>query len=120
MEANFTGDTPFKFDLAGMIAEEHEAHNAAISAVPVPSSVLHDVVRQYLKHYGYADTLTAFEKGCAATPSPSGGCTSMEEDTPDTTALHVRKQVNQEAGLLTAHGGVRGLGQTWVCVPGCC
>lgn len=60
VELNF-GQQPFRFDLEGMIAEEQEAAAAAVSAVPLCHGAVHRLVRQYLVHYAYADTLAAFD-----------------------------------------------------------
>lgn len=51
IQVNF-GQAPFKFDLEGMLAEEHAATRAAIDAMPLPPDAIHSVVAGYLTHFG--------------------------------------------------------------------
>ncbi|KXZ54134.1 hypothetical protein GPECTOR_5g234 [Gonium pectorale] len=61
VQVNF-GAKPFVFDLEGMLAEEKAAQRAAIESLPVSPGVSHQLVRQYLLHHGYQDTLAAFDE----------------------------------------------------------
>ncbi|GIL69885.1 hypothetical protein Vretifemale_659 [Volvox reticuliferus] len=61
VQVNF-GQKPFVFDLEGMLAEEKAAQRAAVDRIPVSSGVTHKLVRQYLLHYGYKETLCAFDE----------------------------------------------------------
>lgn len=60
VEVNF-GQKPFKFDIEGMIQEEREQQRAAVQSIKVSTGVVHQVVRKFLLHYGYAETLKAFD-----------------------------------------------------------
>ncbi|KAK9826873.1 hypothetical protein WJX81_006034 [Elliptochloris bilobata] len=57
---NFGAD-PFRFDLAAMVQEEAEQQAVAVQRAEVDAGAMHRVVRDYLAHYGYADTLAAFD-----------------------------------------------------------
>lgn len=57
-----------------MLHDEAEAKAAAISASSLSHASVHSLVRQYLLHYGYADTLAAFDKAAGL----SGG--DMDDD----------------------------------------
>jgi hypothetical protein len=61
VEVNF-GAKPFQFDIEGMIAEEREQRQFAILQSDIPSNACHNIVCSYLKHYGYAETLKAFDE----------------------------------------------------------
>lgn len=43
-------------------------------SIPVPAGVVHQLVHSYLLHYGYAETLTAFDQaaGLAGMEQPMG------------------------------------------------
>ena len=56
------GAKPFQFDIEGMIAEEREQRQFAILQSNIPSNACHNIVCSYLKHYGYAETLKAFDE----------------------------------------------------------
>eukprot|EP00198_Chlamydomonas_reinhardtii_P005705 XP_001695041.1 predicted protein [Chlamydomonas reinhardtii] len=66
VQVNF-GAKPFVFDLEGMLAEERAAQRAAVERIPVSPGTSHALVRQYLLHYGYADTLAAFDAAAGIT-----------------------------------------------------
>ncbi|QDZ21211.1 SPRY domain-containing protein [Chloropicon primus] len=61
VEVNF-GAKPFQFDIEGMIAEEREQRQFAVLQSEIPANACHNIVCSYLKHYGYADTLKAFDE----------------------------------------------------------
>ncbi|GLC55921.1 hypothetical protein PLESTB_001044600 [Pleodorina starrii] len=61
VQVNF-GQKPFVFDLEGMLAEEKAAQRAAVDRLPVAPGITHMLVRQYLLHYGYEETLRAFDE----------------------------------------------------------
>eukprot|EP00741_Cyanophora_paradoxa_P020800 tig00021312_g20079.t1 len=86
LSVNF-GQLPFKFDLDAMASDIRERRQRAVEEVPLPVPVPNALVRAYLRHYGYAETLAAFE---AATSSE--GQSSAPED-----RLHDRRRLR---GLL--------------------
>eukprot|EP00877_Chromochloris_zofingiensis_P000059 jgi/Chrzof1/10053/Cz04g25140.t1 len=91
VEVNF-GQAPFKFDLEGMVSDEKEQQAATVSSIPVPAGVVHQLVHSYLLHYGYAETLTAFDQaaGLAGMEQPMG-----VSDDPEVSSLACRNTVRQ-------------------------
>ncbi|KAJ7522175.1 hypothetical protein O6H91_19G086200 [Diphasiastrum complanatum] len=61
------GQSPFVFDIEALIQEERERRQRAVENVPLPLSISHSIVRAYLLHYGYQDTLAAFDDACGGT-----------------------------------------------------
>ena len=95
VELNF-GSRPFQFDVEGMIAEEREQRAAAIRQLEIPTSAPHNIVRSYLRHYGYADTLAVFDEKYfreeeGAGPSSADGPSS--EDAGKKFTLQERKRI---------------------------
>ncbi|GIL63043.1 hypothetical protein Vafri_17192 [Volvox africanus] len=74
------GQKPFVFDLEGMLAEEKAAHRAAIDRIPVSPGITHEIVRQYLLHYGYEDTLRAFDEAAGLIEEAQQPATAVEGD----------------------------------------
>lgn len=60
VEVNF-GQRPYVFDVDAFTHEEREKRNKQVESLPLPFSVSHSVVRGYLLHYGYQETLAAFD-----------------------------------------------------------
>eukprot|EP00850_Spirogloea_muscicola_P020741 SM000225S07020 [mRNA] locus=s225:120356:123276:+ [translate_table: standard] len=60
VEVNF-GQRPFLFNVEAMIQEERARRQRAIESVPLPLQVSHSLVRDYLLHHGYQETLVAFD-----------------------------------------------------------
>lgn len=61
VELNF-GRSPFKFDIQQWCRDQAATEEAAIAkVVGVPSHAAHSLVRSYLQHFGYADSLAAFD-----------------------------------------------------------
>lgn len=42
-------------------------HLTRLCSIPIPAGVTHRLVREYLLHYGYADTLHAFDSAAGTT-----------------------------------------------------
>lgn len=114
VELNF-GAQPFRFDIESMIAEERDQQQAAISSISVSSGQCHAIVRQYLLHHGFGDTLAAFD-GAAGRDMPAAGSDSspgssgpgwLEQHTLSVrTALRqsiMRGDVQHAMSLLNAH-----------------
>ncbi|KAK9743286.1 hypothetical protein RND81_03G229200 [Saponaria officinalis] len=52
---------PFLFDIKAYEAQERLKQQTMIEKITLPQSVSHDIVRSYLLHYGYKDTLDVFD-----------------------------------------------------------
>ncbi|CAM6100520.1 unnamed protein product [Calypogeia fissa] len=95
VEVNF-GQKPYIFDVDALVQEERERRQRSVESVPLPLSVSHSVVRTYLLHYGYQDTLTAFDVASGGTfrpavvPPADPSVSGAEDDTSEY-ALEQRK-----------------------------
>ncbi|KAG0575397.1 hypothetical protein KC19_5G001400 [Ceratodon purpureus] len=65
VEVNF-GQRKFVFDVETMMLEERGRRQRAVENMPLPPAASHSIVRAFLLHYGYHDTLTAFDAACGA------------------------------------------------------
>lgn len=79
IEVNF-GRRPFAFDIERWCDDQNAAQDAVISKHHVGSEVLHGLVRSYLRHYGYADSLAAFD--AVAHQLPTHVTQNQQQDTP--------------------------------------
>eukprot|EP00245_Coleochaete_scutata_P013324 TRINITY_DN538_c0_g2_i1.p1 TRINITY_DN538_c0_g2~~TRINITY_DN538_c0_g2_i1.p1 ORF type:complete len:449 (-),score=62.75 TRINITY_DN538_c0_g2_i1:85-1431(-) len=64
VEVNF-GQSPFVFDIEVMAREERERRYRGVETIALSSSVSHSIVRAYLQHYAYGDTLQKFDEASA-------------------------------------------------------
>ncbi|XP_022949103.1 ran-binding protein M homolog [Cucurbita moschata] len=64
------GQKPFAFDLKVFEAQERMKQQTTIEKLSLPSNVSYRIVRSYLQHYGYEDTLSAFDMACKSTVPP--------------------------------------------------
>ncbi|KAH6558371.1 hypothetical protein KP509_1Z067400 [Ceratopteris richardii] len=60
VDINF-GQNPFVFNIEALVHEEREKLRMEIEALHLPLSISHSVVRSYLLHYAYQETLHAFD-----------------------------------------------------------
>eukprot|EP00249_Psilotum_nudum_P007140 c20336_g1_i1 orf=333-1706(+) len=100
VEVNF-GQRPFIFDLEALAQEERERRQRAIENMSLPLSVSHSIVRAYLLHYGYQDTLMAFDATSGNMVPPvlvpqENGNKTVDEDS---YALYQRKILRQLARI---------------------
>ncbi|GMH46073.1 hypothetical protein BSKO_14037 [Bryopsis sp. KO-2023] len=93
VEVNF-GGRPFRFDLEGMLMEENERLQRQIRGCYVSPGQVHQVVRMYLLHYGYADTLRALDDAAGLSEDDKNGYSSMESR--EGSALDVRREVRRQ------------------------
>ncbi len=63
------GQKPFKFDLDGMIMEQKQKIFSEINSYPMHVGDVNAIIRNYLLHYGYEDTLKSFEAACGGMKS---------------------------------------------------
>lgn len=76
VEVNF-GQRKFMFDVETMMLEERGRRHRAVENLQLPPAASHSIVRAFLLHYGYNDTLTAFDAACGAA-SADGSVDSIE------------------------------------------
>ncbi|KAJ4842059.1 hypothetical protein Tsubulata_037975 [Turnera subulata] len=69
VEVNF-GQRPFAFDIKEYEMQESMKQQTAIGKISVPPNVSYELVRSYLQHYGYEDTLNAFDLASKSTVPP--------------------------------------------------
>lgn len=72
VEVNF-GQRPFAYDAEALVQEERERRQRAVESVLLPANTSHSIVRAYLIHYGYHETLTAFETATGGSCPPEEG-----------------------------------------------
>ncbi|XP_002992236.2 ran-binding protein M homolog [Selaginella moellendorffii] len=97
VSVNF-GQNPFVFDVEALIQEEREKRQAEVENVPLPLSVSHSIVRAYLLHYGYQETLEAFDDACGGTfPSVVGLKDNGVKPVQENYALHERNALRRLA-----------------------
>ncbi|KAF3445446.1 hypothetical protein FNV43_RR10622 [Rhamnella rubrinervis] len=69
VHVNF-GQKPFAFDLKEFEAQERMKQQMTIEKISLPTDVSHGIVRSYLLHYGYEDTLNSFDMASQTTVPP--------------------------------------------------
>jgi hypothetical protein len=99
VSVNF-GSRPFAFDVRSLAAEEASACASAASATPLPRDAPHALVRQYLRHYGYAATLRALD--AAAPQCDDGASGSGDRDDPTRADARAAVRAALQAGDVDA------------------
>ncbi|CAK8575272.1 unnamed protein product [Lathyrus sativus] len=69
VQVNF-GQKPFTFDLKEFEAQERMKQLVKIEDIPVVPNASYGIVRSYLLHYGYEDTLKSFDLASKSTVPP--------------------------------------------------
>ncbi|QHO56077.1 ran-binding protein M homolog [Arachis stenosperma] len=69
VHVNF-GQKPFTFDLKEFEVQERMKQQLKIEELPLTSNVSYGIVRSYLLHYGYEDTLNSFDVASRSTVPP--------------------------------------------------
>lgn len=69
VNVNF-GKLPFVFDVEAFELEERLKQQMTIEKISLPLNVSHWIVRSYLLHYGYQDTLNSFDMASKSTLPP--------------------------------------------------
>ncbi|KAK8597303.1 hypothetical protein V6N12_065774 [Hibiscus sabdariffa] len=69
VHVNF-GQKKFAFDLKEYEAQERLKQQMTIDKISLPSNISHGLVRSYLLHYGYEDTLDSFDLASKSTIPP--------------------------------------------------
>ncbi|KAI3878949.1 hypothetical protein MKX03_037346 [Papaver bracteatum] len=83
VNVNF-GLKPFVFDLKAFVSEERLKQQMTIERISLPHNVSHGIIRSYLIHYGYQETLNSFDLASRSTLSPvpvahENGSTEQED-----------------------------------------
>ncbi|GMI90730.1 Ran-binding protein in the microtubule-organizing centre [Hibiscus trionum] len=95
VHVNF-GQKKFAFDLKEYEAQERLKQQMTIDKIPLPPNISYGLVRAYLLHYGYEDTLNSFDLASKSTIPPI--CIAQENGFDDQDimyALNQRKTVRQ-------------------------
>ncbi|KNA26020.1 hypothetical protein SOVF_000080 [Spinacia oleracea] len=95
VSVNF-GKEPFLFDAKAYDAQERMKQQNIIEKIPLPQNVSYEMVRSYLLHYGYEDTLNVFDMATSNSVPPiriSQQNGFAEQD--NTYALSQRKTLRQ-------------------------
>ncbi|MCO5580707.1 hypothetical protein L7F22_034577 [Adiantum nelumboides] len=69
IDINF-GQNPFVFNIEALVQEEREKLQREIETLHLPLSISHSVARSYLLHYGYQETLQAFDAASGSMVPP--------------------------------------------------
>lgn len=69
VHVNF-GQKPFAFDLEDFEKQERMKQQTTIEKISLPPNVSYGIVRSYLLHYGYEDTLNSFDMASKTTVPP--------------------------------------------------
>ncbi|KAJ7949690.1 Ran-binding protein 10 [Quillaja saponaria] len=94
VHVNF-GQKPFAFDLKEFEAQERMKQQLKIEEVPLPPNVSYGIVRSYLLHYGYEDTLNTFDVSSRSTVPPISIAQENGIEQDITYALSQRKTLRQ-------------------------
>ncbi|XP_078434358.1 ran-binding protein M homolog isoform X2 [Wolffia australiana] len=89
------GKHPFLFNIEAYALEERTKQLSAIEKSILPVNVSHWIVRSYLLHYGYEDTLNSFDTATGDSFQPAGVVQENAIDLRDTYALNHRKTLRQ-------------------------
>jgi hypothetical protein len=94
VEVNF-GRQPFQYDWTMLVAREQAAQEEALHSTSVSAGEVHQIVRNYLLHYGYADTLAAFNTaaGMAEVQASAGAGDAVQPS-----AAAVQQEQQQQGG----------------------
>ncbi|KAF8116427.1 hypothetical protein N665_0018s0037 [Sinapis alba] len=95
VSVNF-GKTKFAFDVNGYEASERSKQQLAIDKISIPPNIGYALVRTYLLHYGYEETLNAFNVATETTIPPIHIAQENAIDEDDSSyALHKRKSIRK-------------------------
>ncbi|XP_042420210.1 ran-binding protein M homolog isoform X1 [Zingiber officinale] len=89
------GRTPFYFDIEGYIMEERLKQQTVIEKHSLQPNISHWIVRSYLLHYGYQDTLKSFDLASESTYSSVSSSTENGFSDQDIYALNRRNILRQ-------------------------
>eukprot|EP00959_Pyramimonas_sp_CCMP1952_P121958 2549468-Pyramimonas_sp.AAC.1 len=99
ISANF-GQKPFAFDIEALVVEERLTVRKLATSVDIPPRFTHDVVRQYLEHYGCSGTLAALLDASHGLPSGPPTSGSQAGGDPPVVRVDVEKRAEVRGLLL--------------------
>lgn len=94
VSVNF-GKDPFVFDLKAYEAQERAKQQATLEKITLPQNASHGIVRSYLQHYGYEDTLQMFDIVSKSTIPPISFVQENGPEEDSMYALNHRKILRQ-------------------------
>ncbi|KAM7519218.1 hypothetical protein LguiB_018180 [Lonicera macranthoides] len=94
VRVNF-GREPFLFDFKAFEEQERAKQQMMIEKIPVPHNASYGIVRSYLLHYGYEDTLNLFDMASHSTVPPVSLVQENGFSEQETYALNQRKVLRQ-------------------------
>ncbi|CAH9082405.1 unnamed protein product [Cuscuta epithymum] len=89
------GKDPFVFDLKAYEAQERAKQEATLEKITLPQNASHGIVRSYLHHYGYEDTLQMFEIASKSNIPPISYVQENCSEEDSTSSLNHRKILRQ-------------------------
>ncbi|KAK8580096.1 hypothetical protein V6N12_070380 [Hibiscus sabdariffa] len=89
VHVNF-GQRKFAFDLKEYEAQERLTQQMTIEKISLPPNISYGIVRAYLLHYGYEDTLNSFDLACKSTIPPI--CIAQENGFDDQDIMYALNQ----------------------------
>ncbi|KAL3159307.1 hypothetical protein ABBQ32_011261 [Trebouxia sp. C0010 RCD-2024] len=99
VSVNF-GASTFAFDLQGQIEKTKQAQQEEKQSVSISPGATHHLVQDYLRYYGYGDTLQAYDRGAGLVESTTSTSGRPEKEAEQ---LATRQKVRQAimAGCMT-------------------
>ncbi|KAH7296768.1 hypothetical protein KP509_26G038000 [Ceratopteris richardii] len=104
VDVNF-GQKPFVFDIEALERNEREKVQKEIDAFDLPLSSNNEIVRNFLAHHGYEETLKAFDAQIREMFSPLQG---SSEDSGDKRKQHYAFESRKKLRQLTGNGDMAG------------
>ncbi|KAG6532298.1 ran-binding protein M homolog [Zingiber officinale] len=105
------GRKPFYFDIEGYIMEERLKQQSVVEKLSLQPNISHRIVRSYLLHYGYQETLKSFDLASESTyPSVSSATENGFSDQDDVYALnhrHILRQLIKNGNIDSAFRKLR-------------
>ncbi|XP_074561534.1 ran-binding protein M homolog [Curcuma longa] len=105
------GRKPFYFDIEGYIMEERLKRQSVVEKLSLQPNISHRIVRSYLLHYGYQETLKSFDLASESTyPSVSSTTENGFSDQEDVYALnhrHILRQLIKNGNIDSAFRKLR-------------
>ncbi|KAI7842482.1 hypothetical protein COHA_003836 [Chlorella ohadii] len=112
VEVNF-GRQPFHYDWNVLVAREEAAQQEALHSTSVSAGEVHQIVRDYLLHYGYADTLAAFDTAAGMAEAEANfGAAAADALQPSVAAVQQQQQQGAASPPAAAAAGGSGGGSS--------
>ncbi|PWA87106.1 SPla/RYanodine receptor (SPRY) domain-containing protein [Artemisia annua] len=95
VSVNF-GKDPFLFDIKAYEASQRAEHQRFIERLSISPTASYGIVRSYLQHYGYEETLGVFDEATLTSVPPITGFSDNGFNEHNHYALHHRKILRQQ------------------------